>query len=40
MLFIFIEKLKWGWGGGGFFNFFKVFRKKNVEWCKLDVNCL
>lgn len=25
--------------GGGSSNFLKVFRKKNVEWRKLDANC-
>lgn len=28
-----------GDGGGGSSNFLKVFRKKNVEWRKLDANC-
>lgn len=26
-------------GGGVSSNFLKVFRKKNVEWRKLDANC-
>lgn len=39
MSFTSTEKSKWGWGGGGSSNFLKVFRKKNVEWRKLDANC-
>lgn len=28
-----------GWVGGGSSSFLGVFRKKNVEWRKLDANC-